>query len=556
MIKESENRILAEAIVKTTPKDNIINEVFRALRLDCLERCFLNASDLDTIIRSFEESPECDMDLLTEIIAYIRCGQETAQKKENTWVQSIVTYITEHVTEDISLEEIAANLNISYYYMCHIFREKYGMSVNTFRNQKRIECALRQLKETKDNITDIASACGFNNVGYFTEVFSKTVGMSPTQFRTNCADIGFHPFYSFDDILLAARFDSHSFLDDHIRELSAENMEMIHVHKPDDTFGFLHEAAIIEYHGVLFASWYNNHKTELHGYTPICERRSYDGGKTWTELQIICEDPTGKILYCPPVYAIDHERLYMLVNQMVAPDHIHSLDLYVLDPDTDQFTLLWSRPIPFKLNTNAVKLPNGKWMLPGRMGQLDGFPNTPAVLISDSGNIDGEWRMVKIAENGDLPDGSSLIHPEITVICAEDVLYMFCRDDQRRVPLVYRSDDLGETWSDACSHDIPYVSSKIYAGTLADGQHYLVANIDVWNRSRLAIYFSKPGALRFDRRMILFDGSLPDMPQTTASHYPAAWESDGVLYVIATLNYEISERRGAILYRLDLREIK
>ena len=129
---------------------------------------------------------------------------------------------------------------------------------------------------------------------------------------------------------------------------------------------------------------------------------------------------------------------------MVSADHIHSLDLYVLNTETDAFEMLWSRPIPFKLNTNVVTLPNGKLMLPGRITKMDGFPNTPAVLLSDSGKIDGEWRF-KIAENGNLPDGKELVHPEISVICANEVLYMFCRNDQKRVPIVYISKDFGET---------------------------------------------------------------------------------------------------------------
>ncbi len=362
-----------------------------------------------------------------------------------------------------------------------------------------------------------------------------------------------HPFYDSDDTHLASLLPSCRFLADSVKDLSMAHTDITTVHHPDEIFGFLHETAIIEYHGVLFASWYNCPEHELKGYTPICEKRSYDGGKTWTELRVVCEDPTGKILYCPPVYAIDNDRLYMLVNQMVAPDHIHSLDLYILHPETDRFELLWSRPIPFKLNTNAVRLPNGKWMLPGRVAKLDSFPNTPAVLLSDSGKIDGEWRLVKIAENGSLPDGKDLVHPEISVICAEGDLYMFCRNDQRKVPLVYISHDFGESWSPACSHDIPYVSSKIYTGTLSDGRHYLVANIDQWNRSRLAVYFSEPGKICFDKRMILFDGNLPDLPEvTTASHYPAAYEADGKLYIIATLNYDISIRRGAVLYRVEL----
>ena len=552
-IKSLDNHALAVTIAENTAKESIIAEVFRLLRLNCLERCTLDPANLDTLIRTFENTPDCDAELLTEIIATIRSGQEADQKKENILIQSVVSYVQEHAAEDISIEQIAGALNISYYYMCHIFREKYGMSVNTYRNRQRLELAMKLLLTTSDKITDIAAVCGFNNVGYFTEVFSRMLGMSPSAFRTGCADMCLHPAYNFDDLYLAARFQPLRFLSDSVTDLSPAHTDITIVHHPDETFGFLHETAIIEYHGVLFASWYNCPKHELNGYTPICEKRSYDGGKTWTELRVVCEDPTEKILYCPPVYAIDNDRLYMLVNQMVAPDHIHSLDLYILNPATDRFELLWSRPIPFKLNTNAVKLPNGKWMLPGRVAKLDGFPNTPAVLLSDSGRIDGEWRLVKIAENGKLPDGKDLVHPEISVICAENVLYMFCRNDQRKVPLVYVSHDLGESWSPAFSHDIPYVSSKIYTGTLSDGRHYLIANIDQWNRSRLAVYFSEPGKICFDKRLILFDGSLPDIPETTtASHYPAAWEADGKLYCIATLNYENFTRRGSVLYCIDL----
>jgi len=368
-------------------------------------------------------------------------------------------------------------------------------------------------------------------------------------------EICHHAFYDDDDLRLADHYVPMKFLNDEVQELSAENIGIVSVHRPDDTFGFLHETAIIEYHGVLYASWYNCPKHELNGYTPICEKRSYDNGETWSELRVVCEDTSGTIMYCPPVYAIDNDRLYMLVNQMVAPDHIHSLDLYRLDPQTDRFELLWSRPIPFKLNTNAVKLPNGKWLLPGRTGELDNFPNTPAVLISDEGKIDSEWRMVKIAENGDLPDGRKLVHPEISVICAEGILYMFCRNDQRRVPLVYLSKDYGETWSDACSHDIPYIGSKIYTGTLTDGRNYLIANIERGNRSKLAVYLSERDRVRFTKRMILYDGQTREIPETTtACHYPAACEADGKLYIITTLNYSTFERRGALLYIIDLNE--
>ena len=362
--------------------------------------------------------------------------------------------------------------------------------------------------------------------------------------------------YSPEERRLASLLPSASFLADTVADLPTDTVETVIVNPPDEEFGFLHEAAIIEFGGVLYAAWYNCPVHELNGYTPICERRSTDGGRTWSERRVICGDTSGKILYCPPVFGIDGGRLFLFVNQMVAPDHIHTLDLYVLNLETDRFELLWSRSVPFKLNTNAVRLSGGKRMLPGRVGDLDGFPNTPAVLLSDDGRPDTEWRLVRIMTNGDLPDGSALVHPEISVIENGGVLWMFCRDDARRVPLVFRSDDGGETWSGPMAHDIPIIASKIYCGTLSDGRNYLIANIDKGDRSRLAVYFSEQGSVRFTERMILFDGSLPGADcTTTACHYPAGCEADGKLYVLATLNYDSFTRRGAILFTIDLRAV-
>ncbi len=546
------NRAIAEFLIENTEKDDIIMAVFEYFQLDCLERININLSELDARITEFNETKGCDANILTSIIDIVKAGKAYTKNKENELIQSVVSYITEHLTAEISIEEIAKELNISYYYMCHLFKNRYGISVNTLRTQKRLEFAMKKLLTGDEKIADIAISCGFNNVSYFTEVFTKMVGVSPKAFKSQYSKIYLHDFYEFNDILSAKKFPFLHFMDEKVTELDLD-FETISVHEPDKQFHFLHEAAIIEYHGVLYASWYNCPKNELIGYTPICGKRSYDGGKTWSKLEILCEDKTEKIIYCPPVYGICDDTLYLFVNQMVAPDHMHSLDLYRLNNETGQFEFLWSRPIPFKLNTNVVSLPNGKLMLPGRVGELDRFPNTPAVLISDNGKIDAEWRLVKIAENGNLPDGAELRHPEISVMRVDDLLYMFNRNDRRKVPLVYLSKDWGESWSSPYSHDIPYVNSKMYAGNLSNGRNYLIANIDDPDRSRLAIYFTDKNSEKFNKKLILFDSKTTDT-NGAACHYPVAYESDGKLYIIATLSYE-PVIRGALLFIVDLNKL-
>lgn len=361
----------------------------------------------------------------------------------------------------------------------------------------------------------------------------------------------YFPFYTEEDIRLADSMESYTFLENCKEITVPDAVETYSVHTPDAEYGFLHETAVIVHHGVLFAAWYNCHKDELHGRTPVRGRRSEDGGKTWSDVEVIADDESGKILFCPPVYGIDNDRLYMLVNEMVAPDHIHALNLYVLDEETDRFEKLWSRPIPFKLNTNVMTLPNGKRIISGRVGEPDGFPNTPAVLISDSGKIDGEWRLVKLAENGDLPDGERFLHPEICPIIRKDMLYMFCRNDRRRVPILYISKDNAESWLGPFTHDIPLVSTKVYAGRLRDGRCYIVGNIDKPARTKLVVYFSEKDTMQFNKCVVLCDS---DKGLEGCTHYPVAYESGGKLYISYTRNYTW-ETRGAALAVIDLEKI-
>lgn len=543
---------IARSFMNETAGESLIARVFDDFDFDCLAMRGIDPNELDEQIKQFEKSDYEDAETLGRVIDLVRQGFQSAHAEEEELLESLKRYLAERYTEDLTLTDLAAEFHVSAYYLCHFFKTRTGVSVKRYLNRMRVERAIGQLLRTNDKIVDIATACGFNNASYFTEVFTKTVGASPSRFREEQKDLPLHPFYSCEDILIATRFPRERFLREPLTKLT-NRVAHSAVCEPDEQFSFLHETAIIEHKGVLYTSWYHCAEDELEGYTPICGRRSYDGGKTWTEREVIAEDPSGRILYCPPVYGVCDGKLYLLINEMVAADFMHALDLYVLNEATDRFELVWSRPIPFKLNTNVVTLPNGKLMLPGRIAEPDGFPNTPAVLISDSGKIDSDWRLVKVAENGDLPGGKKLVHPETTVLCEGETLWLFNRNDQCHPPLVYVSHDYGETWSGAATHDIPYIASKIYSGTLSDGRHFLIANTYREERSKLTVFFTEKKSMIFTGYIDLFDTEHTDLTGVSACHYPAAVEYDGKLYIIATKNYGPGWfRRGAELFTVEL----
>lgn len=231
---------------------------------------------------------------------------------------------------------------------------------------------------------------------------------------------------------------------------------------------------------------------------------------------------------------------------------MHALDLYVYNEGTDSFDMLWSRPIPFKLNTNVYRLPNGKLMLPGRVGELDRFPNTPAVMISDSGKIDAEWRVVKLQEDGRLPDGEQYVHPETCVIVADDKIYLFSRNDKRALTTVYISEDNGETWSGPGSIDIPFSDSKIYSGTLSDGRNYMIGNLRP-RRGKLAIFLSDKNSMTFREAFLIQDGPSEKLGYGLEWHYPSAVEYDGRLYITYSSNLDTTcHLRNLVVSVMDL----
>ncbi len=98
-------------------------------------------------------------------------------------ILDIKGYIDEHFSEDISLEMLAQKSYLNKSYFLKQFKAIVGIPPMQYLTAVRISQAKLLLTKTNDTISEISLNVGFGNPVYFTEVFHKCVGVSPTRFR-------------------------------------------------------------------------------------------------------------------------------------------------------------------------------------------------------------------------------------------------------------------------------------------------------------------------------------------------------------------------------------
>lgn len=92
-------------------------------------------------------------------------------------------YIREHYMDAISLSDVASIVNYNPIYFSMTFKRETGIGFSDYLTQVRIREARKLLKDVSLTVSDVAARCGFENAKYFSQVFRKNVGITPTEYR-------------------------------------------------------------------------------------------------------------------------------------------------------------------------------------------------------------------------------------------------------------------------------------------------------------------------------------------------------------------------------------
>ena len=112
-----------------------------------------------------------------------------------TSIQQAITYMEEHILEDINYEDVAKQVYISSYDFHRAFSFLTGMTANAYIRSRRLSLAGRELAGTDARITDIAMKYGYDTPESFTKAFTRFHGIAPKYVRDGSARLVlFNPF--------------------------------------------------------------------------------------------------------------------------------------------------------------------------------------------------------------------------------------------------------------------------------------------------------------------------------------------------------------------------
>ncbi|WP_458126962.1 response regulator transcription factor [Paenibacillus sp. Z3-2] len=107
------------------------------------------------------------------------------QMSIQTIVDKVQTYIEDHLSHVLSLDELGKVAHLHPVYLSKLFKQETGENVSNYISRKRLEKASRLLQDSELRVNDIAQMVGYRKNQYFIQLFKVEYGVTPYQYRRN-----------------------------------------------------------------------------------------------------------------------------------------------------------------------------------------------------------------------------------------------------------------------------------------------------------------------------------------------------------------------------------
>lgn len=121
--------------------------------------------------------------LIMKVLELSRNCESTFSEKESELVNQAKKYLDKNYLNKISLKEVSDFLFVSPFHLDRIFKKNIGFSLNQYVINRKLGHAQSLLTDTDDSIVRIAEIVGYDNPGYFNQLFKKKFGITPGTYR-------------------------------------------------------------------------------------------------------------------------------------------------------------------------------------------------------------------------------------------------------------------------------------------------------------------------------------------------------------------------------------
>lgn len=134
----------------------------------------------DYLLKPWKEERLCE--LINTAIENVRSMQKT-DSIVHSQKDVIKDYIDRNYKKDISAKDVAGILGYSDVYFSKVFKQLFDDNFINYLTKIRIDRAKLLLKDISFNIKEVGKSVGYADSNYFTKVFKRSIGMSPSEYR-------------------------------------------------------------------------------------------------------------------------------------------------------------------------------------------------------------------------------------------------------------------------------------------------------------------------------------------------------------------------------------
>lgn len=112
--------------------------------------------------------------------------RELGKGSKSKYVEEAITYIEQHYQDDISLSTVAEHMGLSEGHLSRIFKKETDYTFMTLLTNCRIHKAMDLLRDCRLKVYEVAEQVGYSDTAYFSGLFKKLVGVTPSEYQDRC----------------------------------------------------------------------------------------------------------------------------------------------------------------------------------------------------------------------------------------------------------------------------------------------------------------------------------------------------------------------------------